>query len=371
MKKDENRAQVGKRAGLVGILCNFILAIGKLLIGTLSSSVSIVADGINNLSDAAASGITLIGFHFSKKPADKKHPYGHARYEYLSALVISALILVAGFELASSSVDRLLHPKSVSFSALTVAALIFSIAVKLFLVFFYGKSAKKIGSETLSAAKIDSRNDVLATSVVLLSLFLEQIFTLPIDALCGISLSLFILYSGMDMAKKTISPLLGENGDTELKEKILEKFRSSPSVIGCHDLLIHDYGPEKRYATLHVEMDQNADPMESHGLLDLLERECRKEYGVHLVTHLDPISPSDPETEVLRKKIDTLLKMRDNRFETHDFRVLMRDDFCEVSLDVTIPEDCKEDAASLAEELSRAMTALDGVCYRFHITLDL
>lgn len=363
------RSKIGKRAGAVGFFCNLFLALGKIVAGSVFSSVSVLADGVNNLSDAASSGVTLLGFHFSKKPADKKHPYGHARYEYLSALVISAMILVAGFEVAKSAVGQILHPVRVSLTPLFAVLLCISIATKLFLVFFYSALEKKIRSDTLLAAKIDSRNDVLCTGAVLISVGVEHFFHIPIDGITSAALSLFILYSGIHLAKKTISPLLGEDGDPELKKKITSHFEACKMVLGCHDLIIHDYGPDKRYASIHVEMDQTADPVESHRLLDRLERECLRKFGVHLVTHLDPVEKDDPETAKMKVKIDTLLKMKDPRLEIHDLRFEKSKN--EIFFDVTVPENSTLCKNELEKTMENAMHSLDDNRYIFHITLHL
>ncbi len=370
-KEKQTRSLIGKRAGLIGILCNLVLAAGKIATGIVFSSVSVLADGINNLSDAAASGITLLGFHFSKKPADKEHPYGHARYEYLTGLVISALILAVGFELAKSGVEAIIDPVKVALSPLFALVLGISIAVKLFLVFFFGSLGKKIGSSTLLAAKTDSRNDVLCTTAVFVSVGAEHFFDLHIDGITSAALSLFILYSGISLAKQTISPLLGEAGDPELKEKILSRFKACNEIIGCHDLIIHDYGPDKRYASIHVEMDQTADPMESHSLLDRLERECLREFGVHLVTHLDPVEKDDPKTATLRTKIHALLKMKNPRLEMHDLRFTNNEENLEVFFDITVPEDTVLCHEELEEAFGEAMKSLDDKNYMFHISLHL
>jgi len=368
-KANKNRADYGKLAGAVGFFSNLFLAFGKIAAGSIFSSVSVLADGVNNLSDAASSGITLIGFHFSKKPADKKHPYGHARYEYLAALVISAMILAAGFEVAKSAAEQILNPVKISLTPLFAALLCISVITKLILVFFYASLEKKIRSDALLAAKIDSRNDILCTVAVFISIGAEHFFDIPVDGITSAALSLFILYSGIQLAKKTISPLLGEDGDPELKKKIIAHFKACGTVLGCHDLIIHDYGPNKCYASIHVEMDQAADPMESHNLLDRLERECLQQFGVHLVTHLDPVEKDDPETAKMRSKVNTLLKMRDPRLEIHDLRFAKgRND---VFFDVTVPENTTFSNEELEKAMEKAMGDLDEKHYVFHITLHL
>ncbi len=370
-QNNQTRTKIGKRAGIVGFFCNLFLAIGKMLAGIAFSSVSVLADGVNNLSDAAASGITLLGFHFSKKPADKKHPYGHARYEYLTSLVISALIFVAGYELAKSGIEQILSPAKVVFTPLFAIFLILSVAVKLFLVFYYGKMGKEIGSDALIAAKIDSRNDALCTAAVLFSVGAEHHFDIRIDGITSAVLSLFILYSGFQLAKKTISPLLGEDGDPELKEKITARFKNCDAVIDCHDLIVHDYGPGKRYGSIHVEMDLAASPIKSHDLLDRLERECLQDFGIHLVTHLDPVEKDDPEKEKMRAKINALLKMKDPRLDIHDLRFTNNKEKNEIFFDVTVPEGFKLCSDALEKAMEKAMNSMDGNNYIFHITVHL
>lgn len=371
MKSNANRSQVGKQAGLVGLFCNLILALGKIVAGSVFSSVSVVADGINNLSDSAASVITLLGFHFSKKPADKQHPYGHARYEYLASLVISALILAAGFELGKSAVGQILEPVRVQMTSLLAAVLLVSLVVKLFLVYYFSFACKRIGSSVLLAAKVDSRNDAVCTLAVFCSVAAETYLDLRLDGITGAALALFILFSGIRLAKKTVSPLLGEDGDPRLKEEITALFQRADGVLDCHDLIIHDYGPDKRYASIHVEMDQSCDPMKSHGILDRLERECLERFGVQLVTHLDPVEKNDPETKALKAKVSALLKMKDPRLEIHDFRIVGEKETGEIYFDVTVPDGTALSSDELESEVENAMETLGERQYRYHITLHL
>ncbi|MEI3093030.1 MAG: cation diffusion facilitator family transporter [Oscillospiraceae bacterium] len=298
------RAAVGTLSGIVGILCNFFLFLGKVIIGTLSGSVSITADAMNNLSDAASSIVTLVGFKLAEQPADAEHPYGHARFEYLSGLVVSAMIVIIGFELAKTSVGKILSPVPVVFSAPLAAVLVLSIAVKLWLCLFNRTLGRKINSTTLLATSEDSRNDIITTAAVLLAAVIEAVSGLSIDGFVGLAVSLFILYSGAKLAKETISPLLGEAASPELQSRIVDYISAQPKVLGYHDLMVHDYGPGQRFATIHVEMDCKEDPMQCHELIDDMERECLKSHNIHLVIHYDPVVTDDPELTRLHILVD-------------------------------------------------------------------
>ena len=264
------RASVGRLSGAVGIGANCLLFAGKLMAGLISGSMSIMADAMNNLTDAASSIVTLIGFRLAEQPADEDHPYGHARYEYLSGLAVAALIVVIGFELAKGSVEKIFNPVAVEASWVAVAVLVASMAVKLWLAAFNRKLGRHIDSQTLMATAADSRNDVIATGAVLVSTMVERFSGWKVDGYMGLAVALFILYSGAMLAKETISPLLGENATPELRKLILDTVQSDERVLGYHDLMVHDYGPGQRFASLHVEMDQREDPLLCHEIIDNL-----------------------------------------------------------------------------------------------------
>ena len=274
VQEPETRVRIGKGAGTVGMLCNILLFAIKLLAGLLAGSVSIMADALNNLSDATSSVVTLLGFKLAERPADAHHPYGHARYEYLSGLAVAGMIVVIGFELAKTSVEKIFNPAAVEFSLLTVIILITSIAINLWMMRFYRKLGRMIQSQTLEAAAVDSRNDCLATGAVLAAGIAEWLTQWRVDGFMGLAVAAFILYSGCRLAKDTVSPLLGEATDPELREKIGAFVLSSPKVLGYHDLMVHDYGPGKRFASLHVEMDKNEDALQCHEIIDEMERRC-------------------------------------------------------------------------------------------------
>ncbi|MBE6946859.1 MAG: cation transporter [Ruminococcaceae bacterium] len=353
----QNRAAIGKMSGMVGIVSNLLLFLGKLAVGLLSGSVSITADAMNNLSDASSALVTLLGFKLSEKPADADHPYGHARFEYLSGLAVAALIVVIGVELGKSSLDKILHPQAVIFSWLAVAVLGASIAAKLGLFFFNRALSKMIHSTTLSATAQDSLNDAIATGAVLAATLVERFADVRIDGWMGIAVALFILYSGIQLGRETISPLLGERASPELQELIVDYVRSQPKVLGYHDLMVHDYGPGQRFASLHVEMDEKESPLECHELIDDMERECLKNHGIHLVIHYDPVVTGDLELCRLRDSAFEILQQMDGRLQLHDFRMVQGQEHTNLIFDVALPQDMgskkSEIQTRLEEELSR------------------
>ncbi len=364
------RASVGRMSGIVGILCNCLLFLGKLSVGLLTRSVSITADAMNNLSDATSSVVTMLGFQLAERPADADHPYGHARYEYLSGLVVSALILIIGVELGKSSLDKILHPAPVEFTWVTAGVLAASIAVKLWMSGFNTRLGQKINSSTLTATAADSRNDVITTAAVLVAALVEHFTGLQVDGFMGIAVSAFILYSGVGLARDTISPLLGENADPELREKIVDYIRDNPKVLGFHDLMVHDYGPGQRFASLHVEMDYREDPMECHEIIDNLERECLKSHGVHLVIHYDPVVTDDPELDRMHVRVEQILHTIDMRLGIHDFRMVPGKEHTNLIFDVILPSDLRGQEDKIQKTLSQELNANSTVTYYPVITFD-
>lgn len=369
--EQKQRAAIGKRAGLVGLLCNFLLAGGKLAVGTLAASMAIFADGLNNLSDGASSLVTLLGFKLGERPADPEHPYGHARYEYLAALTVAVMILVIGVELAKSSLHKILNPAPITFSWLMLAVLVGSILVKAWMMFFYKTQGKKINSTTLLAAAEDSRNDVLTTAAVLAAVLVEKLSGWQIDGIMGILVAVFILFSGAKLAKETLSPLLGEGATKELAQQVTAYIKSFPLVLGCHDLMVHDYGPGCRYASLHVELDSREDPMACHELIDDMERGCLKELGIHLVIHYDPLITDDAELNRLQQLVETLLKVRDPNISIHDFRLRHQEDRLDLSFDIVLPPKLWGQEDSIRASLEQALDKLEGKPYHLDVTFDL
>lgn len=365
------RARIGKLSGAVGIICNCLLAAGKLIVGHMTSSMSITADGLNNLSDGASSIVTLLGFKLAEKPADRKHPYGHARIEYIAGLTVAVMILFIGLELGKSSVEKLIDPEPIEFSFTAVWVLFASILVKLFMMLFNLKMGRRISSNALLATAADSRNDVMTTSAVLAASIVEHFYDVRIDGVMGMAVSLFILYSGIKLAGETMSPLLGEGANPELQKQITDYINGCPMVLGCHDLMVHDYGPGRRYASIHVEIDKNEDPMACHARIDRMERECLKNYGTHLVIHYDPVVTDDPEVNSTKRLVNTIIKVRDGRLTIHDFRMVDYGESVKMSFDMVLPEDLRGQEQSIKETVEKALNSLDSKKYYADITFDM
>ena len=365
------RARIGKLSGAVGIICNCLLAAGKLIVGHMTSSMSITADGLNNLSDGASSVVTLLGFKLAEKPADRKHPYGHARIEYIAGLTVAVMILFIGLELGKSSVQKFINPAPIEFSFTAVWVLCASILVKLFMMLFNLKMGRRINSNALLATAADSRNDVMTTSAVLAASIVEHFYDVRIDGVMGIAVSLFILYSGIKLAGETMSPLLGEGANPELQKQITDYINGCPMVLGCHDLMVHDYGPGRRYASIHVEIDKNEDPMACHARIDRMERECLKNYGTHLVIHYDPVVTDDPEVNSTKRLVNTIIKVRDGRLTIHDFRMVDDGESVKMSFDMILPEDLRGQEQSIKETVEKALDSLDSKKYYADITFDM
>ena len=365
------RSACGKLAGSTGIACNILLFLCKLLAGFLSGSVSVMADAFNNLADASSSLVTLLGFKLAEKPADSEHPYGHARFEYLSGLAVAALIIVIGFELVKTSLDKILHPSAVVVSVPLIVVLAASMAVKLWMCLFNRKLGKLIDSTALLAVSADSRNDVIATGAVLLATVVEQLTHLAVDGYMGMAVALFILYSGAYLAKQTISPLLGEAASPELRQKIVRVLDGNDRVLGWHDLMVHDYGPGQRFASIHVEMDQKEDPLVCHEIIDDMERLCFEKHQVHLVIHYDPVVTDDPEIQAVKKEIESILTGLDSRLTLHDFRMVRGTGHSNLIFDVALPHDMAGQKASIQQTINDTLQKEDGGVYHTVITFDL
>ena len=369
-EQEKYRNNLGKKAGTVGIITNLALALGKLMVGILAASVSITADALNNLMDAASSIVTLIGFKLAEKPADEEHPFGHARSEYLAGLVVAMMIFVVGYELVFSSIKKILNPSQVNFSTVVAIILMTSIVVKYGLSLYYKKIGKEISSTTLMAAAVDSRNDVVMTTAVFVASVVEYFTNFRIDGYIGLATAVFIVYSGIVLAKETVSPLLGEGINEELKEVLEDYILSCPKVVGCHDLIVHDYGPNHRFASIHVEMDKNEDPLVCHELIDDMEQECMKSHGVHMVIHYDPIVTDDPEAERLRQLVITILQVKDERLSIHDFRMVQGQGHENLIFDVLLPLDLKGQEKSIQKSIEHALNTIEPKTYYTKITFD-
>lgn len=368
---DRCRGAVGKLSGIVGIICNLLLFAFKLVVGVISGAVSITADAMNNLSDATSAVVTLVGFKLAEKPADADHPYGHARYEYLSGLAVAGLIVIIGFELAKSSVEKIIHPTDVLFSVPVCIVLGASILLKLWLGMFNRYLGKYVNSTTLLATAADSRNDVISTTAVLVAGIVGTVLGWKIDGWIGLAVAVFILYSGAMLAKETISPLLGENASPELREEIAALIRQTPEVLGYHDLMVHDYGPGQRFASIHVEMDQKADPLFCHELIDNLERACLEQMNVHLIIHYDPVVTGDEEMDRIRTVVQQLLWQQDQRIGIHDFRMVRGQGHSNLIFDVELPPERMQQQHLIQQQLDRDLAQQESGKYYTVITFDM
>lgn len=332
------RTAYGNLASLVGMACNILLCIGKLLAGTLFGSIAIMADALNNLSDASSNVVSLIGFRLAAKAPDAEHPYGHARYEYLAGLVVSVTILAIGLSLLKESALKVLHPTPVVFSWLSIGVLAASILVKLWLSSFNRTVGKKINSETLMATAADSRNDVLTTGAVLLSTILCSLTGYGImDGIMGVGVAAFILWSGWGLVMDTLSPLLGESPSPELVEHIERTVMSYPGVLGMHDLMVHDYGPGHQFASLHVEFPAETDPLTAHDVIDNIENDFLQKDRLQVTIHYDPIVTADASVGVLRARLKEHARQLDPRLSIHDLRIVPGDSHTNVLFDLVFP----------------------------------
>jgi len=336
----------------------------------LTGAVAITADAMNNRSDASGSIVTLVGFRMADKPADEHHPYGHARAEYLSGLAVAVLILFIGFELGKSSMAKILQPAPVALSLAAALVLLLSIAVKLWLCLFNRDLGKRIDSASLLATAADSRNDCIATAAVLAAAGIEGLLNIRVDGIFGLGIAGFILYSGLQLARETVSPLLGENADPELRKKLVAYISSQPGVLGYHDLMVHDYGPGKRFASLHVEMDYREDPLDCHERIDEMEYQCLQNHNVHLVIHYDPVITDDPELQRLKQEVSRLLVQYDPRLTLHDFRRIQGRKHMNLVFDVALPSDLQGKEARIRQGIEDILNEEGSMVYHVKITFD-
>ena len=346
---------IGRFAGVVGIITNALLSLVKIVAGFVSGSVSIVADGMNNLSDTMSSVITLLGFRMANKPADKDHPYGHARYEYLSGLFIAIFVIIVGFELAKSSVEKILNPSPVDFSNLTFAILIIAILLKLWMTFFYRGLGKRIKSQTLKAASTDSRNDVVATLAVFMGAILERNYGITADGYIGALVAVFILVSGIKAVTETISPLLGKRAEEELVDSITNLVLSHDKILGVHDILVHDYGPGQCFASLHAELSAEENPLLCHDIIDDIECDCQDELNVRLVIHYDPVEVNNEERNEMEKITSEIIKGISPDLSFHDFRIVRSVKVTKLVFDLAVPYSEKMTNKEIQEKIDEEL----------------
>ncbi len=357
IKDNATREQYGSLSGVVGIICNLLLCVFKITVGALTHSISIVADGFNNLSDMGSSVITILGFKLANKPADKDHPFGHGRIEYMSAFIVAILILLVGFELMKTSVGALIDGTPMpTYSLVSIIVLAVSVVFKLWLFFFNRKLGKKIEAETLLATAQDSLNDSIATAVILLSVAVSKLVPVSfnLDAVMGIAVALFILCAGINAAKETLNRILGEPPTADLITDIEKAILSYNDFVGIHDLMVHNYGPGRLFASVHVEVPQDINIVHCHEQIDLCEKEIYENLGVALVIHMDPMDVNNEEVNHIRQQLSDGIKVINGELTLHDFRMTpMADTQTNLVFDVVIPQNFTLSEKELKEKISQ------------------
>ena len=354
------RKGYGILCGAVGIGLNILLFAGKFFAGTIAGSIAITADAFNNLSDAGSSFVTLLGFQLAGQKPDSDHPFGHGRIEYLSGLAVSMLIILMGFELAKSSLDKILHPAPVDSSWLVIAILCVSICVKLYMAFYNRSLGKKLNAPAMLATAADSLSDSIATTAVLIATLVGRFSGLMIDGWCGILVAAFILWSGFNAAKDTVNPLLGTPPTHEFVEQIKELVMAHPAIIGIHDLIVHDYGPGRVMISLHAEVSASGNVLDLHDEIDNVESELREKLGCEAVIHMDPIVTDDGVTGETRKRVASLVHCIDDEINIHDFRMVAGPSHTNVIFDAVVPYGFRLTDSEVEEKIKTAVRTLDG-----------
>ncbi len=352
------RTAYGKLAGITGIAANIFLFIIKLIAGTLLGgiSVSIIADAINNLSDASSGVISLLGFRLSERPADREHPYGHGRYEYVSGLFVAVLILVIGVEVAKSGIERIISPVVPGLSLLTIIILVISVLIKLWLCLFNKKIGKLIGSGTLIATAADARNDVITTLSVLVCSVFSSLIAFDLDGYAALAISAFVLYSGFGLVKEAIAPLLGKAPDNKFVKEIEGKILSYPHVLGIHDMMLHDYGPGRLFGSVHVEMPHDLDIFLGHNIIDEIERDLYREYNLTISIHYDPLATNDCRIPEMKDFINKFVQKIDSSISIHDLRIVAGPLHTNIIFDCVLPMNSKIDRTKLKDDISSAIS---------------
>ncbi|MFR4256827.1 MAG: cation diffusion facilitator family transporter [Hominenteromicrobium sp.] len=363
------RDKCGRVAGAVGIVTNFLLFLMKIIVGTVFHSVSVTADAVNNLTDSGSSVVTLIGFKMASKPADEKHPFGHARIEYLSGVIVSFIVIFLGLQLGMSSIEKILTPEENALTPVALVVLVISILAKLWQCLFYRKVGRMIKSESVEATSKDSRNDVIATSVVLLGAVITMLIGVNLDGYMGAAVALFIVFSGVQLTISTADPLLGQAPEGELVQTITEKMLSYPGIIGMHDLAVHNYGVGRCFASAHCEVDAKNDILVSHDLIDNIERDFSRDLGIHMVIHLDPVIVGDARTDALHCKVQSLVTALYPTVTIHDFRVIWGVTHSNIVFDAAVPFAVKDSDAVITKKLEAEIQKLDPD-YRTVVTID-
>ena len=367
----EKRSIYGMVCGFVGIFFNIILFVGKLLAGIITSSISITADALNNLSDAGSSIVTLAGFKLAAQKPDSKHPYGHGRIEYLAGLAVAAVILIMGFELFRDSIGKVLHPQDTEFSYVVIFILLASILVKCYMAYYNYSIGKEIDSAAVRAAAMDSMSDCIATGAVLVTTVLNHLYGWQLDGYCGILVSFFIMYSGIQAARDSVDPLLGIEPDEEFLQQIEDISLSfDENIVGIHDLMVHDYGPGRKIISLHAEVPADSNMIQIHDVIDNLEKKLSKDLGCMATIHMDPVAVNDPEVKELKHQVADLAKEVLDAITIHDFRVVKGDTHTNLIFDMVVPFSCKCTDREMADMVADKIKEKLGNNYYAAIDVD-
>lgn len=359
MTQTKSREQSGTFASIVGIFANIFLAIGKIVVGALFGLISVLADGLNNLTDCGSSIVSLVSFKISSKPADKEHPYGHERIEYVCSLAVSFVILLIAFELLKESITKIINPQSFNFSIIVIITLIISILIKLLMFIYYRTVAKKIDSDLLKATSIDSLSDCISTTTVLISILISHFANINIEAYAGILVAIFIAIAGFKILKEMVSKLIGQAPDKAIFDSVKQRILAHKDVLGIHDLNIYSYGPNKYFASVHIEIDATTDSLVAHELVDEIEREFLTHTNIVLTGHHDPIVTNDEEVTLMQEKVSNIVAEIDNRFSIHDFRMVKGPTKTNIIFDVAIPFDTTLTEEEITKTIKKQIALID------------
>lgn len=363
------RQAYGMLGGGLGIACNLILFLAKLIAGIMTGAISIMADAFNNLSDAGSSIVTLIGFKLAGKPADKEHPFGHGRMEYLAGLFISAAIMLVGWQLGTSSIDKILHPEEVTYRMLSIIILIGSVIVKFWMASYNRYLGNKIQSVTMKATAMDSLSDCIATTAVLLSIAIGYFTDLQVDGIAGLIVSIFIFIAGINAMKDTVQPLLGQAPDAEFVKGIERVVMSHSAIVGIHDMMVHDYGPGRVMVSLHAEIPVEMDFMEAHDIIDDIEMDIKNEFQCDITIHMDPVVLEDEKTNQMRERVKGIVESVENDLTMHDFRMTTGPLRTNLIFDVVVPYDSKKTDREIKEEITEQVSQI-GENYYARVQID-
>ena len=363
------REKYGMLSGGVGIFCNILLFIGKLSVGLISASISIMADAFNNLSDAASSVVTLVGFKMAGRPADDQHPFGHGRIEYISGLIISTVVMMMGLEFVKSSIEKIINPASIEIGIYSIIILLMSILLKLWMSIFNKKIGDRINSSTIKAISIDSLADVAATATALIGAIISYMCGVYVDGYAGVLVALFIIYTGFTTARETLSPLLGQAPDKEFVDKIEKKVLSYDNIVGVHDLIVHNYGFNNSLVSLHAEVPCDINILKIHETIDTVERDIKKDFNCDIVIHMDPIATDDNAVNSVKYEIESIVKSIDERLNIHDFRMVQADSFTNLIFDLVVPHKFELKDDEIESIINEKIIALNS-SYRLVLNID-